>query len=750
MRPTAFTLAFALTAVAARLTAAQGAEPLLSRDAAGRVTIRAIQLTSPLRTDGRLDEDIYQRVPPITEFIQTLPQENSTPTERTEAWVMFDAERIYISGRLWDSAPPSQWTANEMRRDTNQLRQNDTFGVLLDTFHDRRNGYMFYTNPLGALSDHQFTDEGNPNADWNPVWTVRTGRFEGGWTVEMAIPFKSLRYRSGPGQTWGIQLRRAIRRKNEWLHITPLPLATGGAPGVFRVSAAATLTGLDLPPAGNNVELKPYGISRLTTDRVVAPAINDDLAGDFGIDAKYGLTANLTADLTYNTDFAQVEVDEQQVNLTRFSLFFPEKREFFLEGRGIFEFGRGGSGVGGGAGGPIGTDPVTPVLFYSRRIGLQSNRIVPIDVGGRLTGKVGAFSLGLLNIQTDDAPLASAPRTNFSVVRVKRDILRRSSLGAMATNRSASATAPGASQSYGVDASFSFFENLYLGAFAARTSTPGVRDDDVSAQGKLNYAGDRYGAQAEYLHVGDNFNPEVGFVQRDNLRRSSGSLRFSPRVDRVDWIRQLTWEASLSYLESGAGRLESRQQRGRFNAEFENSDQFAVEVTRHYEGLVRPFPVARDISIPPGGYPFDDALVRYVLGQQRRVSGTVALQLGQFYNGTITGISLTAARASVTTRWSIEPSVSINHVELPFGAFTNQVLRARTDFGFTPRMFVSGLLQYGSAERLFNTNFRFRWEYLPGSELFVVYTNERDTERSGYAALRNRAFVVKVNRLVRF
>ena len=743
----ALLLVWGLAAEAAAQDPAVPAPSPIGRDAEGRITVRAIRLAEPLRVDGRLDDQVYAAYPPIDVFVQTLPEENGTPTERTEAWVMFDGSAIYIAGRMWESAPPDEWTANEVRRDTNQLRQNDNFGVVLDTFLDRRNGYMFYTNPLGALADYQFSDEGNPNADWNPVWEVRSGRFEGGWTVEMAIPFKSLRYRSGTDQSWGLQIRRSIRRKNEFSYLTPLPLSSGGSQGFFRVSDAATLTGLDLPPAGQNLEIKPYGISRLTTDRLAAPAIEDDLDGDFGVDAKYGISANLTADVTYNTDFAQVEVDEQEVNLTRFSLFFPEKREFFLEGRGVFDFGRGGSGIGGFDN--IGSN-VVPTLFYSRRIGLDRGRVIPIDAGGRVTGKVGDFGIGLVNIQAGDEPVSGSQPTNFSVIRVKRDILRRSSIGAIFTNRSRSTSADGSNQAYGVDSSFSFYENLNLGAYVARTSTPGLRGDDLSYQGRFNYAGDRYGARAEYLHVGDNFNPEVGFVRRDDFRRGLGALRFSPRPQSIDWIRQVTWEATLEYIENGAGILESRQQGGRFNVELESSDQFSVEGTRNYERLLDRFPISRTVTIPEGAYTFSDVLLRYSLGQQRRVSGAMTFQRGNFYDGTITAVGFSGARVSVTDHWSVEPNVSVNRIELPYGSFTTQVLRARSDYGFTPRMFVSALLQYASAERVFSSNLRFRWEYTAGSELFIVYTDERDTRRPGYPDLRNRAFVVKVNRLFRF
>ena len=324
--------------------AAPIAPAVITRDEAGRATIRAIKLAEPLHLDGALDESVYES-PSIGGFIQQVPREGQSATERTEAWVMFDSDNIYLACRCWDSAPPERWIANELRRDTNQLRQNDTFGVIFDTFYDRRNGFLFYTNPLGARADQAVSDEGNLNVDWNPVWDVRTGRFAGGWTVEMRIPFKSLRYQSGSSQVWGINIRRVIRRKNEWTHLTAIPASAGVPGGMFRLSRAGTVVGLDLPPASKNLELKPYGIARVTTDRLQTQPVANDPDGDIGLDAKYGVTANLTADATINTDFAQVEVDEQQVNLTRFSIVYPEKRDFFLEGRGIFDFARTGAGV---------------------------------------------------------------------------------------------------------------------------------------------------------------------------------------------------------------------------------------------------------------------------------------------------------------------------------------------------------------------------------------------------------------------
>ena len=753
IRGTTVTVLLACLSTLAPVTVAAqtGTEgPLLTRDENRRATIRAIKLDPPLRVDGVLDERVYQDVPPITDFIQTMPRENAAPTEKTDAWVMFDETTFYVSARCWDSAPPEQWVANEMRRDTQQLRQNDQFGAILDTFHDRRNGYIFYANPIGGMSDIAVTDEGNPNQDWNPVWQVRTGRFAGGWTIEIAIPFKSIRYRSGQNQTWGIQLRRGVRRKNEWHYINPLPLAMGGSQGSFRISAAATLVGLDLPEASRNIEVKPYGISRVSTDRLATPTVSDDLTGEVGVDVKYGITANLTADVSYNTDFAQVEVDEQQVNLTRFNLVFPEKREFFLEGRGIFEFGRGSvTGGTGAAGIGLNATSLVPQLFYTRRIGLNRGRVVPIELGGRVTGKVGGFSVGAINIQTDREAVSSTPQTNFTVLRVKRDILRRSSVGAIFTNRSQAVTAAGSTQTYGVDAAFSLLTDLTFGGYYARSDTPGLRTDDASYFGRFEWAGDRYGARAEYLVIGDNFNPEVGFVRRDNLERSFATLRFSPRPKALPGVRKVTTEGTVEYIENRQGVLESRQQAGRFNLEFESSDQFSVEASDSFERLLRPFEVSRGVFLPTGGYDFRDVTTSYAFGQQRPISGTLAVQAGHFYNGTIGAVSFTAARMAVTNRWSVEPTVSMNRVELPAGRFTTTLLRARSDFAFSPRMFASGLVQYSSADRAFSTNLRFRWEYRPGSEFFAVYTDERDTLVSGFPTLKNRAFVLKINRLWR-
>jgi hypothetical protein len=716
--------------------------PVVGRDADGRVTVRAIR--AEIDVDGRLDEPIYGRVAPITEFIQQLPDEGEPASERTEAWVFFDDDNVYVSARLYESFPESERVANEMRRDANQLRQNDSFSAVFDTFLDRRNAVIFLVTPIGGFSDVAVTNEGaGVNADWNVVWDSRTSRFDGGWIVEMRIPFRSLRYRPGANQSWGFQLRRIIRRRNEASYITALPIsaARGNSviAGSWRVSQAATLEGIDVPGRSLNVEVKPYAIGGLRTDRVAATPIDNDFDADAGVDLKYGITSNLTLDATYNTDFAQVEVDEQQVNLTRFSLFFPEKREFFLEGRGNFDF---TSGMG------------SPSMFFSRRIGLQQNRVVPILYGARVTGRVGEYSIGALNMHTDAGDLANIESTNFTVLRLRRDVLSRSTIGALFTNRSRSLVDGGSSQLYGVDTGLAFGTDVTIDGYVTKSSVPGVSEQDLSYMGQFAFSGDRYGLTSGYLVVEDNFNPEVGFLQRDNLRRYSGSARFSPRPASPAWIRRLSFVANADYLWTATtGDLETRQYGGDVGLELENSDQISLSVSDDFERLDRPFTIASGVVIQPGDYDFTSFRASYNLGEQRRASATIAVRVGEFWSGTNTSLGVTQGRIEVTPQVSLEPSYSINWVRLPEGDFDTHVARLRVTYTITPRMYLSGLTQYSSSGDVFSTNFRFRWEWSAGSELFIVYSEDRDTDPLApdrTTELRNRGLVVKVNRLLQF
>ena len=604
---------------------------------------------------------------------------------------------------------------------------------MFDTFHSQRDGVVFIVTPIGGFTDGQVIDR-RWSRDWNTVWDSRTARFDGGWTVEIAVPFKSLRYGPGRTQVWGFNARRINRWKNEVSHLTRVPPTFVGS-GLFQSSLAATMVGVEVPSGAKNLEIKPYAISDLTSDLTATPAISNDLDADVGIDVKYGITQNLTADFTYNTDFAQVEADTQQVNLTRFSLFFPEKREFFLENRDTFAF--------GGASGD------TPILFHSRRIGINQGREVPIQVGGRVTGRLGAFTLGLINIQTDDEPVSGARSTNFSVVRVKRDLLRKSSVGVIFTGRSVGQSGLGTNEAYGVDGTFAFYDNLFINTYWAQTQTDGLSDEDTSYRAQLNYAGDRYRVQLERLVVGANFRPEVGFVRRDDMDRSFAEFRFSPRPDS-DIVRQLFWTGSAMYIENGAGRVETREWDGEFGIEFHSSDRFITGYRRTYELLPRPFRIAPDVTLPVGQYEYGSWRASFAFGRQRILSGTLSAEWGTFFNGHKQTLSIRPARAILTPQLDLEPTYSVNWVDLEEGSFTTHLMGSRITYTVTPRMFTSALLQYSSDGQEVLSNVRLRWEYQPGSELFVVYTEERDASTVRFPDLANRTFVVKINRLFRF
>jgi hypothetical protein len=721
----------------------------ISRDAEGRATVRAVRALQPLRIDGRLDDAHYTDVMPMAGFVQIEPVYDTAATDQTDIWVAFDDDNLYVAARMWDE-DLTTLVATEMRRDSDTMFQgNDIISFIFDTFYDRRNGVMFSVNPIGGRSDTQVTGERQFNRDWNPVWDVKTARFDRGWTMEMAIPFKSLRYRPGRAQVWGFNVMRTKRSKNEMSVLVRVPLGRNQA-ALTQTAYAASLVGLETPPSGRNLDVKPYVTSSLTTNRMASPPVLNDPHAEAGLDLKYGVTQGLTADITVNTDFAQVEADEQQVNLTRFTLFFPEKREFFLENQGTFAF--GGVQAGGGFQNQNQNNSAAPILFYSRRIGLNQGREVPLLAGGRMTGRVGRYTLGVLNAQTDneeeELPLA-AEATNFSVVRLRRDILRRSAIGVMATGRSVALSGVGSNVAYGADGQFLFFENLAINTYWARTETEGRSGSDISYRAELNQNGDRYGLQLERLVVGEDFNPELGFLARTNFRRSFAQARFSPRPRRFPSVRRFRYQAGINYVESGEGRLETREQDGEFVTEFQNSDQFNVRFLDSYEYLSRPFQIATGIVLPVGPYNFQTLRVGFSLGRQRKVSANMSVEYGTFYDGDKRTLNISQGRLSLTSAFSIEPTYSFNDVDLVEGDFTTHLIGSRITYTMSPLMFVSALVQYNSSINAVSTNARLRWEYRPGSELFVVYNEERNTLTTGFPTASTRSFVVKINRLFR-
>ena len=716
-------------------TIARPSGPLLVREPDGRVIVRATRITEPMKIDGRLDEAVYGQVPPITDFIQQEPNEGAPVTEKTEAWILFDDENIYVMCRCWDSNPGAI-VANDMRRDSPNVNTHDSFGVQLDPYHDGRGAFFFYMTPVGGVRDAAIVDS-RPNNDWNTVWEWSASRFDQGWIAEMAIPFKSLRYGPGREQKWGIQVRRLIRSKNERVHLTKLP-ASWGSGAWNRMHMAATLIDLQAPKGSRNLEIKPYAISTLSTNRLATPATSNEFNPDVGFDVKYGLTKGLTADFSYNTDFAQVEADEAQVNLTRFSLSFPEKREFFLEGGGLFTFGAVPSTAAADA----------PVIFYSRNIGLSRGQALPVIAGGRITGRAGAWSIGALNMEVDDDKALAAKQTNFTVLRLRRAFLSRGSLGGIFTRRSASTVGPGSNEVFGLDANVGVRKYVNFGGYVAKSRTEGLTGDSLSYRGQFNYDHDRYGLELDRLVVEENFNPEVGFMRRRNFRRSYAQGRFSPRTENNRLVRKWTYQASLDYITDNDNRLASREARAEFQTDFHSGDIVSLAAVSAHESLPQAFAI-QGVRIPPGGYNFTTGVLSYTAGQHHRIAGVMSFEAGGFYGGTRKTVSY-LGRIEISPRLGIEPNISQNWIDVPQGTFTTTLVGARTTLTITPRMFVAALVQYTSGSSSLSSNVRLRWEYRPGSELFLVYTEGRSTLPVRGTELQSRGIVLKINRLFRF
>jgi hypothetical protein len=706
-----------------------------SRDEAGHVTIRAIRLTEPLTLDGRLDDRLYQETAAVTDFLQQEPLEGRPATDQTEVWVAFDDDAIYVGARLWES-DPSRRVTSDMRRDAANLYNNDHFAVLLDTFYDRRNGYAFFANAQGGISDLEITNE-NPSSDWNAVWESRAANFDKGWTIEFRIPFRSIRFQEN-SRIWGINFRRMVRWKAEASFLTHISAAYARN-GLYRTASAATLVGIETPAGLRNIDIKGYALGSTLTNRTARPAIANQGDGELGADVKWAVTQSYLADFTYNTDFAQVEDDEQQINLTRFNLLFPEKREFFVEGSQFFAFGTQNGTF---------NNPELPTLFFSRRIGLENGGAVPIVGGARLMGKSGPYRVGLLQMRTGDAPAIAAAATDFSVVRVQRDILRRSRIGMMATRRAPSATGEVRNNAYGVDSMLQLTDNTQITHYLAKTETPGRTGSDTSYRSRWNWNPDRWSVDVEHLYTGEDFNPEVGFHRRtEGFRRTHGKFEFSPRPKSLRGVRKMAYSADVDYFEDAhGGRVQSRDQQALVRADFDSGDVAQFDVVQTYDAIVVPFLVAKDVLVEAGSYDYRISRAQYTFGTQRKVSGTAASRFGTFYGGDLRELSW-RSRIEFSPQIYAEPTITWNDIQGPFGDGHNNLFSNRLTYTVSPRMFVSALVQYQSRTDSISTNARFRWEYQPGSELFIVYNDGRHTLTRGFPDIQNRSFVVKITRL---
>jgi hypothetical protein len=711
--------------------------------AAKRVT--AVRINEQIIIDGRLDEHAWATATAAIDFSQQQPDEGRPSTEPSEIRFLYDERTLYVGGIFHDSEVEDGLIINELKRDFTG-KDGDVVALVLDTFLDRRNAVTFLTNPGGAISDAQSHDDGRQiNRDWNGIWFVRTGRVADGWTMEMAIPFKTLRFPERDTQVWGLNVSRIIRRKNEITTWSPVPRQFTE----LKVSYAGVLDGIRDVRPGRNLRVKPYVTA---TGWQASPgggvSASTDGRGDGGIDLKYG-RGGLTWDLTYRSDFSQVEADEQQINLTRVSLFFPEKREFFLENQGAFRVGdQGASGSNGGH---------DLVPFFSRRIGLSDRgQPVPVRLGGRVTGKQGAYSVGVLLMSTDpasggngdnevDGDVGGAERAaeNYVAARVSREIGRGHSIGASYFGHESGTRSNRVGE---LDVHLSLRRTMDVDAFVLRSETPGARGSQWAGRAALNWSESRQGTRVAYTRTGEGYQNDLGFMSRENAAVVTWEHEwdFRPRAIRR-WIRAFTIGGEGEFVgDSAHDRLLSRLVRHDYSVEFPDGGRASVDLDWTYEFLTEPFEIGRGVVLGPGAYEFSQVTAGYNSDRSRWLSGSVGVTSGDFWSGDIAGVEV-ASRVRMNEHVAVSAALERNHVEIPEGDFQTTLARVRLDSSLSTRMFLNALVQYNSTTRAWLTNVRFNLMHRPLSDVFIVLNDTRLP-----AGVRNRSIAFKFTHLLSF
>ena len=687
----------------------------LSLCAQGR-TATAHAVATPPVIDGRLTDPAWLEAAPVTGFVQRELHEGAPITERTEVRIVTDGEALYVGAWLYDTDPRGI-VAGEKVRD-GDITKSDYFGVLLDTYHDRQNGFVFTTTPAAIEYDAQVVSEGEGggiqlpgqtramagslggfNLNWDGTWTVATSVDSAGWYAEFRIPFTTLRYGAGESQTWGLNLVRSIRRKNEEAFWSFIPRQFS----LMKISRAGTLEGVRVP-SRRVWTVTPYALAGTERNFGVDPEARR--RADAGGEIKYGVTPSLTLDLTYNTDFAQVEVDEQRTNLTRFPLFFPEKRPFFLENAGIFS-----------AGTPQAVD-----LFFTRRIGIDTlGQPVPIVGGGRLTGRVGPFTVGGLEIFTEHQA--------YSVVRLQRELAARSRIGVIAVQRLATAQSGDWNRVYGVDGRIGIRDAWTIDWWGAASAVPGPDRDATSYSARLGYETGSWSNLARVIQVGSGFDPEVGFLNRaGGYRFYEATVMWKKRLPGSTWLKD--WHPHVGYR--GYYGLDGYRQEDRIHIDItewytSSGANLGPEVNIEHQGLQQPFAIARNVTLPVGAYDYTSVGFDAATNPSAPLSLNLRADVGGFYNGTRRGGSVTVAArhaSSVTTSLLLE----YNDVRLDQGTFTRTLTAARIAYFFTPRVLFQTLVQYSNQARVWTANARFGWLGTAGTGLFVVVNEGQEAD----------------------
>jgi hypothetical protein len=684
---------------------------------------RAAVVTTPPTIDGRIDEETWRAATPFNAFTQREPVEGTPVSERTEVRIVTDGVALYVAATLLDREPRLIVPGEKVRDVT--LTNSDYFAFILDTYHDRQNGFLFGTTPSGIEHDAQVIREGEGgginvsgqgramsgsmggvNLNWDATWTVATSQDSLGWYAEFRIPFSTLRYGSGATQVWGLNIMRGIRRRNEEALWSPVSRQFG----ITRLSQAGLLEGIAVP-VRRTATVTPYVLGAATRH---FPTESDyRTPGDWGIDAKWGITPSLTADLTVNTDFAQVEVDEQRTNLTRFPVFFPEKRPFFLENAGTFA-----------AGTPQAVD-----LFFTRRIGIDSvGQPVPIIAGGRVTGRVAGLTVGAIHMITDET--ANAPSNAFTVARVVKELSARSRVGVIAVDRSArNAAGDGGNRVFAADGRIGLGQDWTADLWAANSQTDGRTGDENAFSGRVAYQTRDWTNSIRVIKVGDDFNPEVGFMSRPAGYRLE-EIAAMRLYRKPGWTRIRQWNPHTTirrYVGTDGFVQSSQVHLDATEIEFADGGRFGPEFNRYSEGLQAPFTIAPGVVLPPGQYEWWQYGLDWATNPSAPYSLSSRVDVGEFYSGTRNGgnVTLTARRGSSFTSSLL---LDYQDVNLPQGDFIRKLIGVRMAYFFTPRIFVQSLTQYSNQAQLFNANLRFAWLNTAGTGLFIVFNDGEDAE----------------------
>ncbi|NQT80005.1 MAG: carbohydrate binding family 9 domain-containing protein [Candidatus Aminicenantes bacterium] len=722
------------------------------RDANGKRYITVIRTETPLKIDGLLNDPAWRTAQFQGQFTQREPEEGAPASEKTEVGFLYDKKNLYIGVKCYDSEA-DKIIAREMRRDA-IVDDDDYFELVLDTYHDHRTAYYFITNPHGVKREAVLANEGRDyNPAWDGVWLCKAKITDDGWFVEIAIPWKTLRFEEQGSSVWGINFARMIRRNNEHVYWQLIPRDFGRGAGLFRLSEAGSLHGIADAKMGGNLELRPYFLGGMENDQNTN--FTTDRLGDIGLDAKVALTANLALDLTLNTDFAQVEADQEQVNLTRFSLYYPEKREFFLEGAELFSF--GGTGRGSWHRGGSDMD-----LYYSRRLGLVDGHEARILGGAKMVGKIGKYQVGIMNILTDDVTIQEEDETtkvnstNFTVVRFRRDILQRGTIGIMFLNKEELHSSY-FNRSLGFDGHLPLSLYFTISGYLAATFGPEETDDgqiiNMNKQnlaGKLNlgYNSDLWQASASYQGVGAHFNPEIGFIRRTDFRLSSASIEYSPRPKESSVIRQFSYQLEGSYRSDHDNRMLDSAIEASFSIELQNSSRFSINIQRESEFIDYDWEVREGFLIPKGthtGY-------MYSIGAEsdkgRTIAGGIDIDYGSYYAGHQMRFSLNSTITCIR-RLRMEMDYNHNYVDLPEGSFHTNTFGLRMIYFFSTELYLKAYVQwnddkyYNAGKEKIVGDILLRWIYSPACNLYLVYNDGRLIGPENNEII-NRTLMVKV------